>query len=313
MMDTVGRIKDHILALNSVRYDDEPALESFLSDVKSTIFSCFSDRSHYMTFLGSTCYHPVATIVPKAEAILGWARTKKQLRELLLVMLADAQGRPAYRSRDDLARHGSLNELEEAERIVSRHIGGGQAVAALPRVRIDLRDINILNAEVESYLLREDGGSDQLKNGPILFFAGRDEGLNKTLCDRLEHVEAEIVQIPWLFHSGRAIQEQYALHADVRMAVVALGEDCWLSLQGRNNPADVSSPSPGVCFGLGYLAGCLGRGRLAVFYRETPAFRRPTDFFELFYVPVDNSRAWESELAARLKQNNITVRSAGGL
>ncbi len=309
MMDPIYRIKDHIVALNSVSYDDESGLERFLAEVRETIRSFFSDRSQYVTFLGSVHFRPVSVFSPTSDAVICWAKGKKQVRELLMVMLADAQAQFAYEPAGNavIAAQGPQNELQEAERIVSGHIGSGEA-AILPRIRIDLRDVNILDDRVARYLSRSSSFHVKQKPGPVLFFSGRDEGLNNVLADYLDGVDADIIRIPCSFHSGRSIQDQFMAYSEARMVIVALGEDCWLSLNGMGKEADISSPSPGVCFGLGYLAGSLGRGRLMAFYREGPFFRRPTDFFELPYVPVDKSHGWRHELFSRLKQNKIGMK-----
>ena len=309
MMDPICRIKDHIVALNAVSYDDEPGLDAFLSEIQETIRIYFTDRSQYVTFLGAICFRPVSVFPTPAEAVLCWGRAKKQLREFLLVMLADAKGKYADQRAEGVSANFPESELEEAERIVSRHIGGGGDLSTLARVRIDLRDINILDDRVEKYLKR--GTDPVLKKtmGPVLFFSGRDEGLNKVLAEHLARVDAQVVQIPSVYHSGLSIQEQFMVYPDAQMVIVALGEDCWLSVNGTGEIAEISSPAPGVCFGLGYLSGRLGRSRVVALYRDKSSFRRPTDFFELFYIPVDKSHNWRHELTLRFKQNRIGFKS----
>lgn len=300
MMDTICRIKDHIIALNSVSYNDDSGLDSFLSDVRETIRFFFNDHSQYMTFFGSISFRPVSVFASPSEEVLCWADAKKQLRELLLVMLADTQARQAG---DAL---GTDNELEEAERIVASHIGGD--LATLPRVRIDLRDINILDKRVEHYLKRASSLDLMPPAGPVLFISGRDEGLNNVLAAYLDQVNADVVRVSGAFYSGRSIHEQVADYADARMAIVTLGEDCWLSLKGEGNEAYISSPAPGVCFGLGFLSGLLGHGRVAALYRERHSFRRPSESTELFYIQVDKSHGWRHELALSLSQNKIGMK-----
>lgn len=292
MMDPIYRIKDHIVALNAIPFEDERGLEQYLSDVRDTIRSYFSDRSQYFTFLSSIHFHPISVFSPTTDAVMCWAKGKKQVRELLMVMLADAQSQFAFEpvAQAIAAAQAPSHELKEAERIVSDHISSAE-IAALPRVRIDLSDFYI---------------PDQ--PGSVLFFSGRDEALNNILLEQLGLLEVSVNRLPSPFHSGRSIVEQFTAHSDAQMAIIALGEDCWISLNGMGKGADLSSPAPDVCFGLGYLAGCLGPGKVVALYRENPSFRRPTDSRELLYVSVDKSQSWRLELSLRLKQNRLIMK-----
>ena len=275
MMDSMDKIKDLLVALKAVSYDDEPGLENFLRAVKETVRSVFCDHSRYITFLESIRFHSASVFTSPEHSVRYWASGKKQLRELLLVMLEDHRFQREPVLAGARGESQSEYELDEAERIVSGYISGAADVALLPRIRIDLRDINILDRRVEEYLTRDASVRGRSATVRILCFSGQDEALNREVMGFLRAVDAELICVPYSFRLGRSMQEHLSEYADIQMVIVILGEDCWLSLNGKGEAANISSPAPAVCFSLGHLTGRFGREKVVAFYKEGPSFRRP--------------------------------------
>jgi hypothetical protein len=88
-MDPVTKIKEHIAQLHAVPYDDDARLEVFLTQVKDTIRSLFGSYSQYITYLNSIHFRPVSSLATTEENVRFWALGKKQLRDLLYVILED--------------------------------------------------------------------------------------------------------------------------------------------------------------------------------------------------------------------------------
>jgi len=88
-MDPVTKIKEHIAQLHAVPYDDDARLEVFLNQVKDTIRSLFGSYSQYITYLNSIHFRPVSSLATTEENVRFWALGKKQLRDLLYVILED--------------------------------------------------------------------------------------------------------------------------------------------------------------------------------------------------------------------------------
>jgi hypothetical protein len=51
----------------------------------------------------------------------------------------------------------------------------------------------------------------------------------------------------------------------------------------------------------------LGRERVLVLYQESDHFRRPTDYFDIYYVPMAANAVWKIDLAKRLSACGIPV------
>jgi hypothetical protein len=88
-MDPVTRIKEHIAQLHAVSYDEDMQLEVFLAKVKDTIRSLFGSYSQYLTYLNSIHFRPISALATTEENVRFWAQGKKQLRDLLYVVLED--------------------------------------------------------------------------------------------------------------------------------------------------------------------------------------------------------------------------------
>ena len=89
LMDPVTKIKEHIAQLHAVPYDDDTQLDVFLTQVKDTIRNLFGSYSQYITYLNSIHFRPVSALASTEENVRFWAKGKKQLRDLLYVVLED--------------------------------------------------------------------------------------------------------------------------------------------------------------------------------------------------------------------------------
>jgi predicted nucleotide-binding protein len=56
-------------------------------------------------------------------------------------------------------------------------------------------------------------------------------------------------------------------------------------------------------FELGYIAAKFDRQHIVVLYQEHADFMMPTEFFDLFYIPITSSGAWKAEVVRRMKVN----------
>ncbi|MBF0594699.1 MAG: hypothetical protein HQL22_07005 [Candidatus Omnitrophica bacterium] len=301
MMDPVQKIKDHVVALNKIGCDDESGLDRFIADVKGTIKEVFHEHSHYMTFLGAINLRPVSVHCPSEDSVRSWGLGRKQLRDLLLVMLGD----PLVSHEDAVGKDEIINleplfELKEAERIVSSYMHRNVDPGCLARIRIDLRDVNILDKRVEQYLV----SNGNVKSLRVLLLSGTDDALDDEVLDCLDGMDAEVVRITYP-HLGGSLQEQLSGCGNVDFAVVTLAGDCRTVYSESGKELDVISSSPSTCFALGYLVSYLGRSRVFALYRDEPRYQRPTHFYEVLYMPVDKGHMWRREFSLRFHQHRI--------
>lgn len=286
-MTPLQRLRNHIITLNSVCFNDEAGQDSFLYALADTIQALFGQHHQYMTYLRAICFRPVFIAASQEDAVRSWAEGKKQLRDLLLVMLNDR-----LTSAVDEGKAGF--EIGEAERIVARHVGVvDEDLSVLPRIRIDLRDVNILDEEVAGYLLRTQRGPLDRELRKVLFFSSPDIVFDQRVLRVLKRSAAQVTSLADYGSLGKPKQELLADHKDAAMVVMVLGAE---------------SPSPATCFLLGYLVALFGRNSVVVLYQESERFVRPTMFFDVLYLPVDASEGWERDLLSRMKSNQIDIK-----
>ncbi len=118
-MNPVKKINEYIVTLNSVSYEDDARLEAYFLQLKETLSQIFGIHSQYITFLSSIRFHPISPVAPAEESVRCWARGKKQLRDLLFVVLDDPALK-GYESLDERElEQEAVVEVAAAERIVA--------------------------------------------------------------------------------------------------------------------------------------------------------------------------------------------------
>jgi hypothetical protein len=145
-------------------------------------------------------------------------------------------------------------------------------------------------------LLNEDGVQDdvqQMKNDHlvrILCVTGSDPLINEKVIGFLNEIPAQVLSIP-----------------------KPVGQECLLVYSKTQRPIDGGlMASQETIFELGYLAAKFNRQKLVVLYEESDDFLRPTEFFDLFYVPITPSGSWKAEVTRRMK-GNLAVAAGLGL
>ena len=350
-MDPVRRIKDHIVALNSVSYDDDVHLELYLSQLKETLCQIFGVHSQYLTYLNSIRFHPISPVVPVEDSIRCWARGKKQVRDLLFVILDDSAlkeceswderelGEEAVvevataeriianaERRADLSRKGEINsslidvirafknkariDMSAAHEMNDRVLEEERQARAsdMPRVRIDLRHLDLLNDGVETYLVHKASFLPKDSAKKVLFVPSSDPRQNQKVRGFFSVTEAILVE-----ETERSlVEKQFSYQANwdpsIQMAIVVLSGHHWVSWTEETSQRTSWVLSPSSCFQLGYLVSKLGPRRVIALYEESPEFRRPTGYFELIYISMTPSGVWRNDLAQYLKENKVAVK-----
>ncbi|NLE65510.1 MAG: hypothetical protein GX606_06310 [Elusimicrobia bacterium] len=253
--------------------------------------------------------------VLEAERIIAEHQQRERASGVLKSSLSDVVRAFENRVRVDLGMTEQLNRAaHEGESLLERipqRSGPGAVWAALPRLRIDLRDVHILNDGVEDYLVHV---SSFLRKDPtkkILFAACPDERMNQKVLRFLSGTEGLVIEAREGEGRPLAIQRSLAENPGITMAVVVLSEECWVRLKGDGRESPVAGPSPLTCFHLGLLVARLGRDKVVVVHEETPQFLRPTGFFDVNYVPLTSEGGWRQELARCIRENCIAVKDAG--
>ncbi len=346
-MSRRDKIQDLLLSLNALSFDDDRQLDEYLEKTRTVVQEVFGDYNSYLTCLSYIRFHPLSPMSSAEENVRFWARAKKELRDLLFVMLddpllypsepcrsrvlaqfTDEEPVPRYeihteisdlleefknRLRADLELVGSVSStsfqagVQAAPLGIRRHQVGPRSIE---RVRIDLRDLFIM-----------DRGADKAKEQKIpvlpkdltkriLFIPGSGGvRINDDVLLLLRRSEASVVEGEPLTPGGASIQEQFARFPQITAAVMVLSDDCLFQpkMDAENGPA--GGPFPASCFALGFLVGHLGRKRVIAIYTDGKRFKRPTNYFDAVYIAYDRTGLWKKEVATCLDEQGIGIKS----
>lgn len=350
-MDPVKKIKDHIVALNDVSFEDDVRLERYLSTLRALLTRLFGSHSQYMTYLNSVRFHPVSAVAPLEEGVRSWAAAKKQVRDLLFVLLDDPVIR-GYESWDEREiEQGASGTVAAAERIVQNaerqaacsrrkdvSASLGDVVRAfrnkvrvdmsfadqmnshvfaerpreedrpLPRVRIDLTQLDFLHDGVEPYLVHRSVYLPKNKFRKALVVLSSDLSLNQRVRGALAATELSLVETDQRSLLARGLSSREDGEPLWEAAILILSSSSQEMVSGDRAGRPFRELSVAASFQAGYLAARLGQGRvLLVFEGDEEAFR-PSGPFDLRYIPVNPSGGWRNDLLSSLKGIGVKVK-----
>jgi predicted nucleotide-binding protein len=331
------KIQDLLLSLNSLSFDDDRRLEIFLEKTRINVRDIFGDYNSYLTCLSCIQFYPPSPLSSAEENVRYWAQAKKELRDLLHVMLEDPQLFPSepcrsrvlaqftdeepvpryeigaditgltqelkIRVREDLELAGHVNFASFS----FRNSRGGPR--PMERIRIDLRDLFILQKGQGS--AKEQRALDMSKEMTkrIFFLPGTSASTNSEVFQLLHQSHASVIEGEPLTPGGASIQEQFSRQEQITTAVMVLSDDCLFEPKRDGREAAVDGPLPVYCFALGFLVGHLGRKHVIAIYTDGKRFKRPTNYFDAVYIACDRTGLWKKEVVVCLNEQGIKLES----
>ncbi|MBF0485271.1 MAG: hypothetical protein HQL16_02025 [Candidatus Omnitrophica bacterium] len=318
------QIQELVPLLHAISYDDDRQLDLFLTRLKDVVEEIFGAHSQYMTCLNVIRFRPSSPLASVEDNIRYWARAKKEMRDLLFVMLDDHSLRSLghYRQEELSSQFPDEPPSYELESSFSEIVSAlknrvrvdfsrmespltvpeGRMPPGLVRVRINLKDMMCIPGDGGDLLPRHfkpQVSSNALKQ--VFFLPGNNKAMNDDIAGHLTTIGASIVCGETLSFSSPAIHEQVLQCSFLQMAVVVLSEECWTHSRRQGQSVAVPGPSLATSFALGYLLGKLGRDRVVAIYSDGQRFQRPTGYFEVVYIAHNSSGLWKKELAGVLK------------
>ena len=150
-------------------------------------------------------------------------------------------------------------------------------------------------------LVTDDFVPSSLSSQARVYVAGIDNLVNSTVRAFLQKIGAYTFAADLQERRQAFIEDQFYTQQKFDFAVVILSPDEYMfqKIQDPQHALLVSAPK--TVFDLGFLVGKLGRNRVVVFYEEIDKFKRPTEYFDLLYVPFDASGRWQEKLMRHIK------------
>ncbi len=293
----------------------EETIRSWIADLHFALDEIFGSDSQYLQYLKYIKFHPEVVFVTDRERERSWKQGVAQLDNLLRVILNDPKvsdriilDQAPSGSNDghwDPSQDGSVERsLEEfKDAVKQRHPSMMEEGPMQEPLRVDS---GMTAGPSVRQLLKEGGAefiSDQDKEQKlprILCVNGHDAAVNEQVQEFLKDVSAQVMSIP--NSAGQeSLIDRLNKCAAAEFVVFILSADFHVYSKDQRPVDGGFMASQEAVFELGYLAAKFSRQNIVVLYEESENFIRPTEFFDLFYVPVTASGVWRAEVLRRMK------------
>jgi len=138
----------------------------------------------------------------------------------------------------------------------------------------------------------------------VFLVHGHDAAVKNAVARFLEQLKLEPVILHEQTNEGKTIIEKFETNSSVAFAAVLLTPD---DLGYPAGKPDMIRPRArqNVIMELGFFLGRLGRGKVAVLYKE--GVEIPSDYQGVVFIPLDDGTGWHLQLARELKQAGLDV------
>jgi predicted nucleotide-binding protein len=131
---------------------------------------------------------------------------------------------------------------------------------------------------------------------------GRHTVMNKQVVSLIRELDIDPIVMQDPKHVAKPLSQFVAEHPRIGFAVVILSADDFVyPKEGKSGEALLRADQK-VVFHLGFWIGRLGRERVFALYYAQRSFRRPTEYFDVLYTPLDKEGLWKQELLSWLKR-----------
>lgn len=149
----------------------------------------------------------------------------------------------------------------------------------------------------------------QLSN-KILLIHGSDDKMKEKVSAALKKWGFTVVLSFDRENFHKPLAQKMTEFSDAAFVVVLLSFDGYF--YGKDQKAKDAKfvSQPNVIFELGFMLGKFGRDKVFVLYDEKKNYELPTDFFNAYYIPYNENRLWQNELAKAFKNHGTIVNTS---
>ncbi|MBL8014060.1 MAG: nucleotide-binding protein [Candidatus Omnitrophica bacterium] len=342
-MEIKEKILDFMYRLETIPIGHESLLKEYLSDLRKTIQQTFSSDSPYLNYLQFIKFKPDTVFVTDREREQSWQNGATQVDNLLRVLLNDPKvnvQNPSPTSLENAAQQ-SLSDFNQSvienQQKIQKSILESQTEYVIAHEDADAeifpsekmkdavsqslenlqQSIIAEHPDMKNHVLPE---SVQVQNEnkqqaipglqKVLLVPSQDEHLNAEVSDFLCNLQIEALSIPKGTEQETVMDRMNrCLEAD--FVVFVLSADFHIYARSLTAADSSLAASQVAAFQLGYFAGKFDRKNMVVLYREETEFVMPTEFFDLFYIPVTASGNWKEDVLRRMKGKQELSESLG--
>ena len=313
-----NKIQQLIEQAQTLPYRQDDRLESFLFKLKETIQNIFGASSQYLTYLQKIRFKPASFFSSEMEYIKSWHNGQEETVNLLRDILNDPQlnqTNPAQSRLPSLFK--KLSEpakpaIPDPQKVEDIRQSLSNTIDSFKNTVLNSLHQPHFNDRFDAHPLKEEKGVDQKKQTRrVVVITGGQQRLNTLAYEFLKRVNVEVAALDQWPHTDQSIIELFKEDGRFDFALVVLSPDFYVYPKDQSPLAARLMVKPEIVFQLGFLVGKLGRNRVVALYEEMDDFKRPTNYFEILYIPVDDHEGknyWQNELIKRLNMAEIGLK-----
>jgi ActR/RegA family two-component response regulator len=151
---------------------------------------------------------------------------------------------------------------------------------------------------------------DQQLRRRVFIAHGHDDHAKQAVARFVERLSLRAIVLGEQPGMGRTVIEKFEDHSNVLFAIVLLTpDDVGGPRDDRETPARLNPRArQNVVFELGFFVGKLGRGRVAVLYKDDVEI--PSDYKGVSYIEMTSGDSWKRTLAQGMKQAGLAFELA---
>lgn len=319
-MDSRQKIFDLLTRLQILPLSDDGVLFEFITDLKFTIQEIFGPESQYLDYLKYVKFIPEIVFVTDIERERSWLNGVSQVDNLLRVILNDVKVRDNSSSASVFSESGRIDSLpapevssmedaveqslEEFKKSVAEEYSSLEEEGPIQEpLRSDFSFLAMASVSIASSHQELNSQEDKKivpSVGRVLCVPGSQQIVNHEVINFLTHLPAKVMGIPKAV-GQESLVDRLGHCLEAEFVVFILSADFY-SYSRTQKPVDASLVvSQEAVFELGYIAAKFDRQHIVVLYQEHADFMMPTEFFDLFYIPITPSGAWKAEVVRRMK------------
>lgn len=151
--------------------------------------------------------------------------------------------------------------------------------------------------------------TEKSDSGRLCVTYGRNELMNKQVVSLIRELGIDPVVMQDKKHSAKPLAQFLSEYPDIAFVVAILSADDWVYPHKGKPQNAVLRADQGVVFHLGFWMGKLGRDRVFALYYDQRSFRRPGEYFDAIYTPLDKEGLWKKELVQRLGRSGFVFKN----
>ncbi len=316
-------------SLNRVSYRNRDELDAFKHQAETMIKTLQGDTSEYRYQLQEARFAPWAFEASEEDYQKSWGEGKESILNILKALDVDEklnlQDASAAKKIEPIELTKPVEEVAVVKELtkptaeVTPQGLPASAPPAPPQVFIETSVISTQDnvppeqqeppKKIESPPVPAASTSPkqpQLSNR-IFLIHGSNEGMKEKVSAVLKKwgLTAVLSFDRENFHNPLA--QKMTEFSDVAFVIVLLSFDGYFYGKDQKVKDAKLISQPNVIFELGFMLGKFGRDKVFVLYDEKKNYELPTDFFNAYYIPYNENRFWQDDLAKALKNLGTIV------